>query len=82
MESPTLIGSSVVLANALCIGQLIDVQFLTDVMYCSFEVSMPPAAIVTLLLVLIGAPVVFIRSIVPPELDRTKFVLLPLPTVY
>ena len=51
-------------------------------MYCSFEVSIPPAAMVTLLLVLIGAPVVFRRSIVPPELDLTKFVLLPFPTVY
>ena len=70
------------LANALCMGQLIEVQFFTEVIYCSFDVSMPPAALMLLLLVLIGAPVVFIKSVVPNELDRTKFVLLPFPTVY
>ena len=52
-------------------------------MYYSLEVSIEPLVeIVTLLLVLIGAPAVFKRSIEPLELDRTKFVLLPLPTVY
>ena len=77
-----MIAGSVVLVKALCIGQLIEFQFLTELTYCSLEVRIPPAAIVTLLLVLIGAPVVLRRSIVPPELDRIKFVLLPLPTVY
>ena len=82
IESPTLIGSSVPLVKDLCIAQATEVQFLTEVMYRSFEVSMPPAEMTTFPLVLIGAPVVFkIRSATPPELDLTKLVLFPLPTV-
>ena len=74
---------SVVLLKDLCMGHVIEVQLVMfEYLYCSFEVSIPPAAMVTLLLVLIGAPVVFKISYRPPELDRTKLVLLPPPTVY
>jgi len=50
-------------------------------MYCSFDVNIPPET-VTLPLVFMGVPVVSFRSIVPAELDLTKLVELPAPTVY
>jgi hypothetical protein len=76
-------GSSVPLLKALCIGQFTVVQLLLVLKsYFSFDVVIPPADTVTLPLVLIGAPVVLKISALPPEVERTKFVLLPEPTVY
>ena len=70
--SPTLIGSSVPLLKALCIGHVTVVQLFEVTLSFSFDVSIPPAETVTLPLVLMGAPVVLKISALPPEDDLTN----------